>query len=111
MSLIWSKEDAAYIASIPEMPGCKADGSTPPEALANLYVVSKQWIETAKELGRPIPKPLSVEDYEELQKKFNRGLEGHIQKEVIAQWSVQAAPASRPRRRGPPPIIFGPFHP
>lgn len=41
----------------PELPGCMADGSTYQAALANLEVVMQQWIETASELGRPIPQP------------------------------------------------------
>lgn len=55
--IYWSEEDAAFIAEVPELPGCAADGKTHKEALTNLDVVIKEWIETAKELGRPIPKP------------------------------------------------------
>ena len=55
--IYWSKEDAAFIAEVPELPGCMADGGTYQEALANVNVVAKEWIETAKELGRSIPKP------------------------------------------------------
>ena len=55
--IYWSKEDAAFIAEVPELPGCMADGDTYQEALANVNVVAKEWIETAKELGRAIPKP------------------------------------------------------
>ncbi len=53
----WSEEDQAFIAEVPELPGCAADGGTYQEALANVEVVIKEWIETAKELGRPIPAP------------------------------------------------------
>ena len=53
----WSEEDKAFIAEVPELPGCAADGPTYKEALANVEVVIQAWIETAKELGRPIPKP------------------------------------------------------
>ena len=52
--LYWSKEDQAFVADIPELPGCAADGTTYQEALANAEVVIREWIETAKELGRPI---------------------------------------------------------
>lgn len=52
-----SKADEAYIAEVPELPGCAADGPTYQEALANVQVVIDEWIETAKELGRPIPEP------------------------------------------------------
>jgi len=55
--IYWSEEDAAYIAEFPELPGCMADGKTSEEALKNVQVVIGEWIETAKELGRKIPRP------------------------------------------------------
>jgi predicted RNase H-like HicB family nuclease len=55
--LYWSDEDDAFIAEVPELPGCAADGETYQEALANVHTIIKEWIETAQELGRPIPKP------------------------------------------------------
>jgi predicted RNase H-like HicB family nuclease len=55
--LYWSREDGAFIAEVPELPGCAADGVTYQEALANVEVVIRQWIETASELGRPVPAP------------------------------------------------------
>ena len=55
--IFWSQEDQAFIAEVPELPGCAADGKTHQEALANVEVVISEWIETAKELGRPIPAP------------------------------------------------------
>lgn len=55
--LYWSSEDQAFIGEVPELPGCAADGSSYGEALANVQVVIQEWIETAKELGRPIPPP------------------------------------------------------
>ncbi|MCP5111923.1 MAG: type II toxin-antitoxin system HicB family antitoxin [bacterium] len=55
--IYWSEEDAAYIAETPELPGCMADGETYRQALENVEVVIQEWIETAKELGRPIPEP------------------------------------------------------
>ena len=55
--IYWSDEDKAFIAEVPELPGCAADGPTYREALRNVEVVMKEWLETAKELGRPIPKP------------------------------------------------------
>ncbi len=55
--LYWSDEDEAFIAEVPELPGCLADGATRQEALANAETVIEEWIETAKELGRPIPEP------------------------------------------------------
>jgi predicted RNase H-like HicB family nuclease len=55
--LYWSEEDGTFIAEVPELPGCAADGSTRQEALANVEVVIAEWIETARDLGRPIPEP------------------------------------------------------
>jgi predicted RNase H-like HicB family nuclease len=55
--MYWSEEDHAFIAEVPELPGCAADGTTYQEALANVQVIITEWIETAKELGRPIPQP------------------------------------------------------
>jgi predicted RNase H-like HicB family nuclease len=55
--MYWSEEDQAFIAEVPELPGCAADGTTYQEALANVQVIITEWIETAKELGRPIPQP------------------------------------------------------
>jgi predicted RNase H-like HicB family nuclease len=55
--LYWSQEDQAFIAEVPELPGCAADGATYQKALANAKIVIREWIETAKDLGRPIPAP------------------------------------------------------
>ena len=55
--LYWSEEDRAFIAEVPELPGCAADGPTYRTALANVEVVMREWMATAKELGRPIPEP------------------------------------------------------
>ncbi len=55
--IYWSAEDAAYIAEVPELPGCAADGVTYGEAVANVETVIDEWIETAKNLGRAIPEP------------------------------------------------------
>ncbi|MBU4342813.1 MAG: type II toxin-antitoxin system HicB family antitoxin [Candidatus Omnitrophica bacterium] len=55
--IYWSAEDKTFVAEVPELPGCMADGATYQEALANVKVVIQEWIETAKELGRPIPEP------------------------------------------------------
>jgi len=55
--MYWSDEDQAYIAEVPELPGCAADGATYQEALTNAEIVIQEWIETAREIGRPIPQP------------------------------------------------------
>ncbi|AFZ52015.1 type II toxin-antitoxin system HicB family antitoxin [Dactylococcopsis salina] len=53
--IYWSEEDCAFIVEVPELPGCMADGSSYLEAVANAEVVIQEWIETARELGWPIP--------------------------------------------------------
>ena len=55
--LYWSDDDQAYVAEVPELPGCAADGTSYQEALSNLETVIGEWIETAKELGRTVPEP------------------------------------------------------
>ena len=55
--LYWSEEDEAYVVEVPELPGCMADGKTYEEAIKNSLTVIKEWIETAREIGRDIPKP------------------------------------------------------
>jgi predicted RNase H-like HicB family nuclease len=55
--IYWSDEDNAYVAEVPELPGCAADGATYKQAVANVEVTIGEWIETARELGRPIPEP------------------------------------------------------
>jgi predicted RNase H-like HicB family nuclease len=55
--IYWSQEDQAFIAEVPELPGCAADGKSYREALSNVEMVIQEWIETAKELGRAIPAP------------------------------------------------------
>lgn len=55
--IFWSDIDDAFVAEVPELPGCMAHGPTPDEALASLREATDLWIETAKELGDPIPAP------------------------------------------------------
>jgi predicted RNase H-like HicB family nuclease len=55
--LYWSDDDGAFIAEVPELPGCVADGLSRQEALANAEIVISEWLETARELGRPVPEP------------------------------------------------------
>ncbi len=55
--IYWSEEDRAFIAEVPELPGCMAHGSTPDEALANVKDAIELWITTAKEFGDPVPEP------------------------------------------------------
>ena len=55
--LYWSDEDQAVIAEVPELPGCAADGETYEDALTNVRTVIDEWVETARDLGREVPKP------------------------------------------------------
>jgi predicted RNase H-like HicB family nuclease len=55
--IYWSEEDSAFIAEVPELSGCMADGETYQEALANVETIIQEWLETAREIGRPIPEP------------------------------------------------------
>jgi predicted RNase H-like HicB family nuclease len=55
--IYWSEEDRAFIAQLPELLGCAADGETYQEALQTLEIIMQEWIETANALGRPIPQP------------------------------------------------------
>jgi predicted RNase H-like HicB family nuclease len=55
--LEWSDEDQAFVAEVPNLAGCAADGATRQEALANIETVINEWLDTARELGREIPEP------------------------------------------------------
>lgn len=55
--LYWSADDNAYIAEVPELAGCMADGPTARDALYNVEQIAAEWIETARALGRDIPEP------------------------------------------------------
>jgi predicted RNase H-like HicB family nuclease len=57
ITIYWSETDEAFIAEVPELAGCMADGETYDEALTNAQIVINQWIETAISLKRPVPKP------------------------------------------------------
>ncbi len=55
--LYWSKDDNAFIAEVPELAGCMADGKTRAEAIQNAETVIEEWIDTARDEGREIPVP------------------------------------------------------
>ena len=57
--IYWSQADGAFIAEVPELPGCMADGPTQAAALAAAERVAGEWLETARELGREVPQPKS----------------------------------------------------
>ena len=54
--IFWSDENKSFIAEVPELPGCMADGKTYQKALSNAEIIINEWIETAKELEREIPR-------------------------------------------------------
>jgi predicted RNase H-like HicB family nuclease len=53
--IFWSDADSAYIAEVPELPGCMADGASYQDALSNAQIIIGQWLETALAMGRAIP--------------------------------------------------------
>ncbi|MDO8691846.1 MAG: type II toxin-antitoxin system HicB family antitoxin [Dehalococcoidia bacterium] len=55
--IYWSDEDQAFVAEIPELPGCMAHGTSQEEALANAQEAIQLWLDTAMEFGDPIPEP------------------------------------------------------
>lgn len=55
--IYWSDEDQAFVAEIPELPGCMAHGASQEEALANAKEATQLWLDTAKEFNDPIPEP------------------------------------------------------
>lgn len=57
IDIFWSDEDAAFIAVVPELPGCSAWGETYEEALQEVQVAMSLYLETLQEEGRPIPEP------------------------------------------------------
>ena len=61
IEIFYSEEDEVYIAVVPELPGCSAFGETPEEALKEVKIAIELWIETAKNEGREIPKPMCKE--------------------------------------------------
>jgi predicted RNase H-like HicB family nuclease len=83
----WSEDDQAFIAQAWELPGCLADGTSQEQALKNLDVVIDEWIETAKELKRDVPKPLDVRQVEEISRAFKEQVQEYISREV--QTAVQ----------------------
>jgi predicted RNase H-like HicB family nuclease len=55
--IYWSDDDDAFVAEVPELPGCAAHGNTHEDALGNAKTAMQLWIDTAKEFGDPIPEP------------------------------------------------------
>lgn len=63
---VWSDDDEAFVASVLELPGCKAHGETRAKALHEIEIAIENWLETARELGREIPAPQHFDHYEKL---------------------------------------------
>ena len=55
--IYWSRADDCFVAEVPELPGCMADGATYEQAVANAQTVIREWLETARSLNRSIPEP------------------------------------------------------
>ena len=55
--IYWSTDDNCFVAEVPELEGCMSDGKTYEDALKNVQVIMDEWVQTAKDLGREIPKP------------------------------------------------------
>lgn len=55
--IFWSQDDGAFVADVPELPGCMAHGDTPQAALANVQEAIELWVATAKEFGHEVPEP------------------------------------------------------
>jgi predicted RNase H-like HicB family nuclease len=62
MLLKYSAGDKCYIVTVPDLPGCMADGQTPSEAYENVKIVMREWMETALTAGRTIPEPVFGQD-------------------------------------------------
>lgn len=102
VQIIWSQQDGAYLAISAELAGCVADGPTPEEALANFRVVVEEWIETAKLENRPIPKPMTIDDFARLQQQAQDELRKQIENQVkkvvhqILTHLIQSQPSAAP---------------
>lgn len=62
MLLKYSADEKCYIVTVPDLPGCMADGLTPSEAYENVKIVMREWMETAQAAGRKIPEPVFGRD-------------------------------------------------
>ena len=58
--IYWSDVDQAFLAEVPELPGCTAHGDSQENALANVTQAIELWITTAKEFGDPVPQAKGV---------------------------------------------------
>jgi predicted RNase H-like HicB family nuclease len=94
--LYWSEADNSFIAAIPELPGCMADGSTCQEALNNAEIVISEWLQTAKELGRTIPQPKGRFMYAWFGKMCFNGLSFSFAPNGACFWGMELLEAFHP---------------
>jgi predicted RNase H-like HicB family nuclease len=98
--ILWSEDDEAFLANVLELPGCIAHGDTREEALQNALIAFENWIETAKELKREIPKPLDLLEFEkqtaqqaqDARNQFDQAVQEAVQKalaEIVPQIAQQ----------------------
>jgi predicted RNase H-like HicB family nuclease len=97
--IIWSKEDGAFLAQVPELAGCVADGPTREEALANAKIAAQIWIDTAKEMGREIPEPHALEWFEPVdsETQLRIAVESELQK-IIPELILRITASISPQR-------------
>jgi len=55
--IYWSTRDDAFVAEVPELPGCMAHGDSLQSALEHVQHAMDLLIDTARELGNPVPEP------------------------------------------------------
>jgi len=79
MIVLWSTDDEAFLARVLELPGCIAHGETREEAVANASIAIENWIDTAKELHRPIPPPMDLDEFNQRAEVQSREIQAHIQ--------------------------------
>ncbi len=79
MIVLWSTDDEAFLARVLELPGCIAHGETREEAVANAGIAIENWIDTAKELQRPIPPPMDLDEFNQRAEVQSREIQAHIQ--------------------------------
>jgi predicted RNase H-like HicB family nuclease len=97
--IIWSKEDNAFLAQVPELAECVADGATREEALANATVAAQVWIDTAKEMGREIPKPQTLEWFEPIdsETQLRIAVESELEK-IIPELVLRVTASISPKK-------------
>jgi predicted RNase H-like HicB family nuclease len=85
--LVWSQEDEAFIARALELPGCVAHGETREEAVEQIQIAIENWIDTAKSMGRKVPQPISLEEFEQ------RGANAEGEQQQNLKFAIQKAVA------------------